>query len=104
MLFPCTIAPTRPAFSVVATAREDFHASQRYRRACAHVVGSEADHRCGRSASGEAWNDQTGLTVGLAVREVTRTHDAIDINTGAATSDLSGKACSPHGVHWSFDT
>jgi len=42
--------------------------------------------------------------VGLAVREVTRTHDAIDINTGAATSDLSGKACSPHGVHWSFDT
>jgi branched-chain amino acid transport system substrate-binding protein len=42
--------------------------------------------------------------VGLAVREVTRTHDAVDINTGAATSDLSGKACSPHGVHWSFDT
>src|SRR3977135_753182 len=42
--------------------------------------------------------------VGLAVREVTRTHDAIDINTGAATSDLSGKACSPHGVHWTFDT
>jgi branched-chain amino acid transport system substrate-binding protein len=35
---------------------------------------------------------------------VTRTHDAVDINTGAATSDLSGKACSPHGVHWSFDT
>jgi branched-chain amino acid transport system substrate-binding protein len=38
------------------------------------------------------------------VREVTRTHNAIDINTGAATSDLTGKACSPHGVHWSFDT
>jgi branched-chain amino acid transport system substrate-binding protein len=31
-------------------------------------------------------------------------HDAVDINTGAATSDLSGKACSPHGVHWTFDT
>jgi branched-chain amino acid transport system substrate-binding protein len=42
--------------------------------------------------------------VGLAVREVTRTNDAVDINTGAATSDLTGKACSPHGVHWSFDT
>src|ERR1700731_3764265 len=48
--------------------------------------------------------DLPNSAVGLAVREVTRTHDAIDINTGAATSDLSGKACSPHGVHWSFDT
>ena len=27
-----------------------------------------------------------------------------DLATGAATSDLSGKACSPHVVHWSFDT
>ena len=48
--------------------------------------------------------DLPNSAVGLAVREVTRTHDAVDINTGAATSDLSGKACSPHGVHWSFDT
>jgi len=48
--------------------------------------------------------DVPNSAVGLAVREVTRTHDAVDINTGAATSDLSGKACSPHGVHWSFDT
>ncbi len=48
--------------------------------------------------------DIPNSAVGLAVREVTRTHDAVDINTGAATSDLSGKACSPHGVHWSFDT
>jgi branched-chain amino acid transport system substrate-binding protein len=48
--------------------------------------------------------DIPNSAVGLAVREVTRTHDAVDINTGAASSDLSGKACSPHGVHWSFDT
>jgi branched-chain amino acid transport system substrate-binding protein len=48
--------------------------------------------------------DLLNASVGPAVREVTRTHDAVDINTGAATSDLTGKACSPHGVHWSFDT
>src|ERR1700761_4634598 len=48
--------------------------------------------------------DIPNSAVGLAVREVTRTHDAVDINAGAATSDLTGKACSPHGVHWSFDT
>jgi branched-chain amino acid transport system substrate-binding protein len=48
--------------------------------------------------------DIPNSAVGLAVREVTRTRNAVDINTGAATSDLSGKACSPHGVHWTFDT
>jgi branched-chain amino acid transport system substrate-binding protein len=48
--------------------------------------------------------DIPNSAVGLAVREVTRTRDAVDINTGAASSDLSGKACSPHGVHWTFDT
>src|ERR1700756_312450 len=53
------------------------------------------------------WIEKDGSTVipdipispvGLAVREVTRTHDAVDINAGAATSDLTGKACSSHGV------
>jgi branched-chain amino acid transport system substrate-binding protein len=48
--------------------------------------------------------DIPNSAVGLAVREVTRTRDAVDVNTGAASSDLSGKACSPHGVHWTFDT
>src|SRR6201992_1724622 len=48
--------------------------------------------------------DIPNSAVGLAVREVTRAHDAVDINTGAASSDLTGKYCSPHGVHWSFDT
>jgi len=48
--------------------------------------------------------DIPNSAVGLAVREVTRTRNAVDINTGAATSDLSGKFCSPHGVHWTFDT
>jgi branched-chain amino acid transport system substrate-binding protein len=65
------------------------------------------------SSIARQWIDNEGVNVildipnsavGLAVREVTRTRNAVDINTGAATSDLTGKACSPHGVHWSFDT
>jgi branched-chain amino acid transport system substrate-binding protein len=48
--------------------------------------------------------DIPNSAVGLAVQEVARDRDAVAINTGAATSDLSGKACSPHGVHWTFDT
>jgi len=48
--------------------------------------------------------DIPNSAVGLAVQEVARDRDAVAINTGAATSDLSGKACSPHGIHWTFDT
>ena len=48
--------------------------------------------------------DIPNSAVGLAVQEVARDRDAVAVNTGAASSDLTGKACSPHGVHWSFDT
>jgi branched-chain amino acid transport system substrate-binding protein len=48
--------------------------------------------------------DIPNSAVGLAVQEVARDRDAVAINTGAASSDLTGKACSPHGVHWTFDT
>ena len=48
--------------------------------------------------------DVPNSAVALAVQEVARDRDAVHINTGAASSDLTGKACSPHGVHWTFDT
>jgi branched-chain amino acid transport system substrate-binding protein len=49
----------------------------------------------------------TGLAnsaVSLAVRNVTKEKGKIDIVTGAASSDLTGKACSPTGFHWVYDT
>ncbi len=48
--------------------------------------------------------DIPNSAVGLAVQEVARARDAVAINTGAASSDLTGKSCSPHGIHWTFDT
>jgi branched-chain amino acid transport system substrate-binding protein len=48
--------------------------------------------------------DVPNSAVALAVQEVVRNRDAVHINTGAASSDLTGKFCSPHGVHWTFDT
>jgi branched-chain amino acid transport system substrate-binding protein len=48
--------------------------------------------------------DVPNSAVGLAVQEVARDRDAVAVNTGAASSDLTGKSCSPHGVHWTFDT
>ncbi len=42
--------------------------------------------------------------VALAVQGVTREKNRILINTAAATSDFTGKACSPTGIGWTYDT
>ena len=49
----------------------------------------------------------TGLgtsSVALAVRKVSQEKGQIDINTGAASADLTGPACSETGAHWVYDT
>ncbi|HYF17093.1 MAG TPA: ABC transporter substrate-binding protein [Ramlibacter sp.] len=43
-------------------------------------------------------------SVALAVNQVTRDKGKAFLNSGAATSDLTGKACSPNTVHWTYDT
>ncbi|MEO3386515.1 ABC transporter substrate-binding protein [Mesorhizobium sp. CAU 1741] len=43
-------------------------------------------------------------SVALAVNEITREKNKIFLNSGAATSDLTGSACSPNTVHWTYDT
>ena len=43
-------------------------------------------------------------SVALAVSQITRDKGKAFINSGAGTSDLSGKACSPNTVHWTYDT
>ena len=42
--------------------------------------------------------------VALAVQAVTRDKNRILINTAAASSDFTGKACSPMGIGWTYDT
>ena len=43
-------------------------------------------------------------SVGLAVQEIARRTEKIALFSSSATSDLSGKACSPVGVQWTFNT
>jgi len=43
-------------------------------------------------------------SVGLAVQDIARRDNKIALFSSSATSDLSGKACSPVGVQWTFDT
>jgi branched-chain amino acid transport system substrate-binding protein len=59
------------------------------------------------------WYDQEGVdaivdvptsSVALAINQITRDKNKVFLNSGAATSDLTGKACSPNTVHWTYDT
>jgi branched-chain amino acid transport system substrate-binding protein len=43
-------------------------------------------------------------SVALAVNQVTKDKGKAFLVSGAATSDLSGKACSPNTIHWTYDT
>ncbi len=59
------------------------------------------------------WYDQEGVDVivdvptssaALAVNDITREKNKVFINSGAASSDLTGSKCSPNTVHWTYDT
>jgi branched-chain amino acid transport system substrate-binding protein len=43
-------------------------------------------------------------SVALAVNQITKDKGKAFISSGAATSDLTGKACSPNTIHWTYDT
>lgn len=59
------------------------------------------------------WFDQEGVDaiidvansgVALAVSQIAKNKDKVFLATGPASSDLTGKACSPNTVHWTYDT
>lgn len=41
--------------------------------------------------------------VALAVQQLSRDKDKVFLATGPGTPDLTGKACSPVGIHWAYD-
>jgi branched-chain amino acid transport system substrate-binding protein len=65
------------------------------------------------TAIARRWYDTEGVdmitelttsSVALAVQELSKEKKKIDIVVGAATSAITGSACSPYGFHWAFDT
>ncbi len=46
----------------------------------------------------------TTSSVALAVQQLSKDKKKITIVSGAASSDLTGKACTPYGFHWAYDT
>jgi branched-chain amino acid transport system substrate-binding protein len=45
-----------------------------------------------------------GSSVALPVSALTREKNKININSGGGSSDITGVACSPNTVHWTYDT
>lgn len=43
-------------------------------------------------------------SVALAVNNITKEKNKVFLVSGAAASDLTGKACTPNTVHWTYDT
>ncbi len=43
-------------------------------------------------------------SVALAVTQIVKDKNRVFLVSGAAASDLTGKACSPNTVHWTYDT
>lgn len=43
-------------------------------------------------------------SVALAVNTIVRERNKVFLNSGAATSDLTGAQCSPNTIHWTYDT
>jgi branched-chain amino acid transport system substrate-binding protein len=65
------------------------------------------------SSLAREWIDSQGVDVladgaassaGLAIQQVCREKKRIYLITGPATSDMTGKQCSPYGVHFCYDT
>ncbi|WP_454621705.1 ABC transporter substrate-binding protein [Bradyrhizobium cenepequi] len=65
------------------------------------------------AAIARRWYDAEGVdmitelttsSVALAIQELSKEKKKIDIVVGAATSRITGDACTPYGFHWAYDT
>src|SRR3979490_1860927 len=66
-------------------------------------VGSAIARQWYDSDKVDAIFDVPNSGVALAINQLTREKGKVFINSGAASSDLTGKACSPNTVHWTSD-
>jgi len=65
------------------------------------------------SSIARRWYDTEGVdmitelttsSVALAIQDLSKEKKKIDIVVGAATSRITGDACTPYGFHWAYDT
>jgi branched-chain amino acid transport system substrate-binding protein len=100
--------------SVVAArmAVEDFQAQQK--GITVQIVSADHQNRPDTGSNiARQWYDNDAVdvildcptsSVALAVNQITREKNKIFLNSGAASSDLTGSQCSPNTIHWTYDT
>ncbi len=100
--------------SVVAAqmAVEEFKAAEKGLKA--EIVSADHQNRADAAVNlARDWYDQDGVdaifdvpnsSVALAISALTQEKNKLFIDSGAATSDLTGSKCSPNTLHWTYDT
>ncbi|WP_341989369.1 ABC transporter substrate-binding protein [Azorhizobium sp. AG788] len=93
---------------------EDFSATPAGKTLKVDVIFADHQNKADVGTSvARQWYDVEGVDmiadvpnsgVALAVNQVTKEKNKVFINSGAAASDLTGKACTPNTVHWTYDT
>lgn len=48
--------------------------------------------------------DVPNSSVALAVQDIVRQKNRVLLVSGGGTSELTGRSCSPNGIHWTYDT
>jgi branched-chain amino acid transport system substrate-binding protein len=102
--------------SVIAAkmAVEDFLAAPHRMTRPVEVISADHLNKADVAAGiAREWLDRDGVdaivdapnsAVALAVRNIVQTKNRTLLVTGASSSDLTGKSCSPNLVHWTYDT
>src|SRR5467141_3166206 len=67
-------------------------------------VGSSIARQWYDAAKVDVIVDVPTSSVALAINQITRDKGKAFLVSGAASSDLTGKACSPNTIHWTYDT
>ncbi|KAI93492.1 ABC transporter permease [Rhodomicrobium udaipurense JA643] len=100
--------------SVVAAklAVEDFKAAEKGLKV--DVIAADHQNKSDIAVNtAREWFDQQGVDlivdtpnsgVALAVSEIVKEKNKVFINSGAASSDLTGAKCTPNTIHWTYDT
>ncbi|WP_451978324.1 ABC transporter substrate-binding protein [Azospirillum endophyticum] len=92
---------------------EDFTAGRTTRRPIEIVSADHYNKADIAAATAREWIDRKGVevivdvpnsAVALAVNDIVREKNKVLLVSGAATTELTGKSCSPNTVHWTYDT
>jgi branched-chain amino acid transport system substrate-binding protein len=100
------------AVQAVHQALEDFGVSGKSMKVDVIAADHQNKPDLGASIAGQ-WYDRDGVDlivevansgVALAVAGVAKAKNKVYINSGAATSDLTGAQCNANTIHWAYDT